>query len=349
MSQNITHISRVFLSCAALMLFMLTSSMLAQDLSYSQFYNQPVMVNPGLTGIFNGDHRIITSFRDQARNIPVPYLTFTGFYDRKIYNKNSNKDFFGIGGVFNYDRQGDSNLRLINLNVSGSYSRILNKSNIISLGVLIGYANRAFDPVALTWDSQFDTQTGSFNQSLPSGETFNFESFNYLETGIGLNYRWQKTERTHVDFGFGAFHITNPQDNFLNGVTESLPMRLSLYGILEMQIADNADIQFDVMHKWQTVFRQFLFGSYVNFYLNNQRGKNYQFRVGGGYKTTAEVYFIKAGFQMNQLFVAASYDIDNSQFGINDIGSPGKGPEIHLRYIIKNVKPEGRFKICPIF
>lgn len=351
MFQNFTQVSRIpaWVYIALILCIGLNTTSKGQDLHYSQFYNQPMIINPALTGIYNGDHRFMFSFRDQARNIPVPYLTFSAAYDRKIYLNRSDKSFFGIGGFFNYDKQGDSQLRLINLNLSLSYSYIINEHNIVSLGGIAGYANRGFDPVALTWDSQWDSQNNVFNQSLPSGETFNMEAFNYVETALGLNYRWQNSERTKLDLGVGAFHLTEPQTSFLNNVNETLPLRLSLYGIFSVELDPKLDLQLDVLHQRQDVYRQFLFGGYLNYYLNNARGKDMQFRVGGGYKTTGEIMFIKAGFQINELFIAASYDMDLSEFGQFDEGSPGKGPEIHVRYIIKNVKPQGRFKVCPIF
>ena len=296
-----------------------------------------------------GTRDFMASFRDQGRSIPVPYLTFSGSYDRKIYPKNRTNGFFGAGLFMNYDKQGDSQLRLININATGSYTHVLNQNNLLTIGGLIGFSTRGFDPVALTWDSQWDTATNAFNSSLPTGETFDFESFNFLETALGLNYRWQKSERTKIDLGVGAFHLTQPNSTFSNSVSEVLPMRLSFYGISSTALTDKLDIQFDVLYQMQEEYNEFLFGGYLNFYLNQTRGKNRQFRVGAGYKTTSEVVFIKAGVQINEWFVAASYDIDLSDFTADQNGAPGRGPEVHLRYIIKHVKPQGKFKICPIF
>ena len=334
---------------AVVFIAFLKSNVQAQDLHYSQFYNAPLAVNPALTGIFNGDQRLTLSFRDQGRSIPVPYLTFSAGYDQKFYPKKSDKGFFGGGLFFNYDKQGDSNLQLVNLNVTGSYSRILNKKNIVTIGGMIGFANRGFDPSALTWDTQWDTNTNQFNSSLGSGETFSFESFSFIETGLGLNYRWQKSERTKFDFGVGAFHLTQPNSRFNNSVNQKLPMRLSFYGIHSRELTNKLDLQLDAMYQIQGPYRELLFGGYLNFYLNQQRGKERQFRVGGGYKTTANVLFIKAGFQINELFIAASYDIDLSEEASTHVGGSGFGPEIHLRYIIKHVKPIENFETCPIF
>jgi len=330
-------------------IFGLIGKSFSQDLHYSQFYNAPLVISPALTGIFNGDERFMVSFRDQGRSIPVPYLTFSGGYDRKIYPKNRTNGFFGAGLFFNYDKQGDSQLRLININLSGSYTHLLNDNNLITIGGLAGYSTRGFDPIALTWDSQWDTATNAFNASLPSGETFDFESFSFIETALGLNYRWQKSERTKIDLGVGAFHVTKPNATFSNSVREALPMRLSFYGIGSTALTEKLDLQLDLLYQTQEEYRELLFGGYLNFYFNQERGRNRQFRVGAGYKTTAEVLFVKAGVQINEWFVAASYDIDMSDFAGEHEGAPGRGPEVHLRYIIKHVKPQGKFKICPIF
>ena len=350
MLPNLTHLFKLGAPWVlAFYLSMSCSSSYAQDLHYSQFYNEPMVYNPALTGIFNGDHRFIFSFRDQGRNVPVPYLSFTAAYDRKLYAKSSDRRFFGVGGFINYDKQGDSNLRLININLTGSYSYLINDRNIISLGGLLGFGNRAFDPTNLTWDSQWNTTTNTFNSSAPSGENFSYESFNFLETALGFNYRWQKSVRTKVDLGVGAYHISQPNTTFYNNTSEELPMRLSFYGIGTMELTPKLDIQLDALYQIQNVYRGLQFGSYLNMYLNQARGKNRQFRVGAGYKTIAEVLFIKAGVQINEWFVSASYDIDFYEFSRLDPVDPSRGPEVHIRYIIKNVKPQGKFKVCPIF
>ena len=56
---------------------------------------------------------------------------------------------------FNYDSQGDSHINLATFNVSGSYNRIINSSNVISGGLLLGFSTRGFSETDLTWDSQW--------------------------------------------------------------------------------------------------------------------------------------------------------------------------------------------------
>jgi len=339
----------IILFAFSLILFCRPDSVEAQDLHYSQFYNAPLAISPALTGIFNGDERVSLSYRDQGRSIPVPYQTFSLGYDRKFYPKRNKKGFFGAGLFFNYDKQGDSDLRLLNLNLAGSYSRVLSKKNIVTIGGLIGYANRAFDVENLTWDNYWNTATGQIDPSRGSGERPFFEDFSYIETALGINYRRQKSARTKFDIGIGAFHLTSPKSRFRDDVTQKLPIRLSLYAIYSKELSEKLDLQLDGLYQMQNKYRELLVGGYLNFYLNQQRGKQRQFRVGLGYKFNGQVLFFKAGFRLNNLFIAASWDNDFSKLARAHVGASGRGPEIHLQYLIKHVKPPGKFKVCPIF
>lgn len=329
-----------------LLLGVISTDISAQDFHYSQFYNQPLSVNPALTGIFNGDQRISGSIRDQWRSVPVPWFNFSVGYDRKFYPRKSTKGFFGGGLYFNYDIQGDSHMRLANINLSGSYTRILNQRNLLTIGATLGYASRGFNTDDLTWDGFWDPDRFTVDPTRGSGEAIDFQSMSFAETALGLNYRWQKSARTKLDLGIGGFHLTTPSLKYLNATTEqSLPLRLALYGIYSRELTEKLDLQVDALYQKQDAYNELLFGGYLNFYLNQQRGKEFQFRVGVGYRTRQAIY-PKVGLEFNNLFIAASYDIYMDDFSREHGGG---GPELHLRYIIKHVKPLGKFKVCPIF
>src|SRR3982750_2620642 len=48
----------------------------AQDVGFSQFYDQPLLRNPALAGIFTSDVRFVGSYRNQWQSVTVPYRTF---------------------------------------------------------------------------------------------------------------------------------------------------------------------------------------------------------------------------------------------------------------------------------
>lgn len=316
-----------------------------QDLHYSQFYNSPMNLSPAQTGIFNGDKRFTLSFRDQWRFVPVPWTTLSLSYDFKYYPAVDKDHFFGFGGNLNYDKQGDSKLTLTGLNAGASYTRILAPQHLVTGGLILGFSSRAFDSQKLTWDKQWDGV--SFDPNLSSGENFSFERVTILESGLGFNYRFQKSERTKVDAGIGAYHLFQPSTSFYQTPSIGLPIRLSLYAIGNIKVIDQLDIQLHVVNQSQNQYKETVFGGLGKFYLSQKRGKETQVHAGLGYRTAGSLIPTFA-LQYNEWYGSFSYDFDSTEFN-EIVGSNKGGPEFHLRYIIKNVRPLKDRKICPIY
>jgi type IX secretion system PorP/SprF family membrane protein len=316
----------------------------AQDLHYSQFYNSPQNLNPALTGIFNGSERYTMSVRDQWRFVPVPWFTFSGSFDKNITPVNK-KHFYGLGINFNYDRQGDSRLVLAGLNISGSITRELNKSNFITGGILVGINRRGFNPNSLTWDKQWNGD--AFDPNLSSGEQFEFDALTFLESGAGINYRLQKSSRTKLDLGIGAYHLLRPKTNFYGQEQQKLPIHLTLSGLGTLRIASPFDIQLHFLQQLQEKYRETLFGGLGIFHLSQKRGRETQLHVGLGYRTAGS-YIPTVALQFKQWYVGVSYDTDNTDFN-RILNTRQGGPEVHIRYIMQRVKPMSNRKVCPIY
>ena len=327
-----------------------TTMMLAQDFHYSQFYNEPINFNPSLTGIFEGDQRLILSMRDQYRSVAspaVPYFTLSGSYDMKFLPKIPKKGFFSGGLLFNYDQQGHSKLTLFNINLAGSYSFLINDRNILTAGALIGYSNRGFNMDDLRWDNQWDPVTGRYDPNLEPGEGFESFRFGFAETGIGLNYRYQYSPRNNLTFGASAFHLTRPSQSFYGVKDDKLPIRISFLGILNLKLIDPVDIQLDLLHQDQGVYRETVVGGLLKIYINQSIEKKLALH-GGANVRIGEGFAPRLALEYNQWYLGFSYDIVNKQ-DLSDYTRQRGGPEIHLRYIISKVKPFGVFKICPIY
>lgn len=342
-TQQLLSVTKGAILCIGI-LFFCSKQASAQDLHYSQFYNSPLNLNPAKTGIFNGDQRYIGSVRDQWRFVPVPWLTFSASYDMKIYDK-EHKHFFGVGGNFNYDRQGDSRLNLSSINFAGSYTRVLNASNLITGGVLVGFNSRGFNTDQLTWDKQWNGL--EFDPNLDNGENFDLQRLYFIETGAGLNYRWQKSSRTKVDVGVGAYHLVEPTTSFYNVDTKKLPRNYTFSAIGSMKLSRGLDLQLQAMHQIQDQYNETLFGGLAKIYVSQRRGKEAELHVGLGYRTAGSLIPTIA-LQYTSWYVSLSYDYDQTEFN-NLLESPRGGPEIHVRYIIKKVKPLRDRKICPIY
>lgn len=326
-------------------LFFMCTKIYSQDLHYSQFYNSPQNYNPATVGVFNGDHRFIASLRDQWRFVPVPWFTMSGAYDRRFDIGRSGKQFIGAGGIFNYDRQGDSKLQLASLNLSGSYNYVLHRNHIVGIGLLMGVASRGFSNADLTWDKQWNGD--SFDPNLPSGENFDTRRVTFFENALGLNYRFQKSSRTYVDLGGSAFHLINPAANFYDVENTKLPRHFILTGIGNIRLLQKLDLQVQGLQQYQGDYKETVFGGLIKYYLNTKPGKVFHVHAGLGYRT-AKSWIPTIAIQYNEIYASFSFDVDTNEFN-RLLNSNRGGPEFHVRYIITNVKPLHEHKACPIY
>ncbi len=330
-----------------LLLIIPVSGLFSQDFHYSQFYNEPLNFNPSLTGIFDGDKRMILSLRDQYRSIPVPYFTFSGSYDMKFLPKKPQKGFFSGGVVFNYDKQGTSALTLFNFNFAGSYSYYINTNNLITGGALLGFSNRGFSEDNLSWDNYWNVNTETWDPRRGSGESFENYRFSFLETGLGLNYRYQHSPRNSITIGASAFHLNKPAQNFSGVSNDQLNMRISLMGILNIKLAQALDFQGHLLYQAQDVYKETVVGGLIKIYINNKRGKKLGMHL-GLMGRLGEGLAPKFAVEYNEWYVSFNYDVV-TKTDLSEYTNYRGGPEVHVRYIIKNVKPFGEFKICPIY
>lgn len=321
------------------------SILISQDLHYTQFYNAHVNINPGLTGIFNGDVRMAANYRNQWKVLPIPYMTVTGAYDMKLYRKRDKTGFFGAGVVFNYDRAGDSELSLGTLGLNGSYSMPVTKSSFLTFGAQLAFSRRAFSLDDLTFDEQFDG--AKFDPTRAITESFDRKALFVPDFSAGLNYRAQKSSRTKADIGVAAFHLNNPRNPFYtDDKSVKLPIRFAISALVQGKVANSVDILAHGIAQFQKPYREFILGAGPKFYLNQKRGKDFAVGVYGMYRfkdaigPALHVY-------MNELQLGISYDVNTSAF--KTVTNRRGGPEISLLYIITKVKPLSQFKACPIF
>ena len=316
-----------------------------QDLHYTQFYNAHVNINPGLTGIFNGDVRMAANYRNQWRSLPVPYTTVTGAYDMKIYRKPSAKGFFGGGLVFNYDQAGDSKLSLATLGVNGSYSIPVVNNNFLTFGAQLGFSRRAFSLDDLTFDEQWNGIQFTPNKAIT--EAFDRKSLFVPDLSAGINYRIQKSPRSKADFGLATFHINHPRNPFYSDdKSVKLPVRLVLNGLVQQKLSESLDLMVNAIYQFQTPYHELVLSAGPKFYLNQNRGKNYAVGIFGTYRMKDA---IAPAFHlyMNDLQLGISYDVNTSPF--KAVTDHKGGPEFSLIYVITHVKPLSQFKACPIF
>lgn len=316
----------------------------AQDIHLSQYHFDRLMVNPALTGIFNGDRQAAVIHKQQYFSVPVDYLTFSGSYDVKFLKTQNQPGFFSAGVLFNYDQAGDSKLSLGSLTVNGSYTRAITRSFFIGAGAYVGGGQRRFEMTKLEWDEQWDG-TG-YNPLLPTGENFSETSFFFLDLGAGINARLQGRDRTKIDIGFGAFHLNKPNFAFLSSGNIKLPIRTAIYGMGVLKLFSRLDLYANGILQNQGPYEETVVGGGIIVHISNKRAREVELHLGVATRLDdAIIPMIALGYDGWK--GGFSYDVNTSLF---EAATDGKGgPEFFLTYTWKRLWPLDQTKVCSIF
>jgi type IX secretion system PorP/SprF family membrane protein len=200
-----------------LLIFLLLHSAnnaVCQDANFSQFYEVPMLRNPGLAGIFQGDYAITSAYRNQWQSVTTPYRTFAiGLEYKKAVRQNSN-DFFTIGLQSTNDIAGESRLRRTQIFPVMNFHKSLNseKDTYLSAGIMGGPVMQRFDPSQLTFDDQF--VNGAFSPANPTKQVFTSTGFTYWDLSAGLTFSSVVGSDTRFYLGLGMFHLLKPKVAF---------------------------------------------------------------------------------------------------------------------------------------
>jgi type IX secretion system PorP/SprF family membrane protein len=323
----------------------------AQDIHFSQYYNSPLTTNPALTGVSAGDIRFGGVFRSQWDAANSPYKTMSASADKKFYTMAHSKWWLSAGINVFYDKAGDANLENTNVLASGSFTRQLDRQNFMTIGAAAGFGQRRFDFGNLTFDDQWDGEV--FNPDLSINENFNDPNLIYPDFAIGFNYRGQGSkfmgkERTKIDLGAAAYHLSQPDQSFEGMAESKLPVRINVYVLPTIQLKKNGDIVGHAAYQLQGKYREAVAGVGYRHFLSLKRSKEMavQFGVNYRFNSISDAFAPAAELHYRSLMVGLSWDVNISDFSAAT--NRNGGPEISIRYIIKKVYPLRAFKACPL-
>jgi type IX secretion system PorP/SprF family membrane protein len=195
----------------------LHSSLLAQDIHFSQFFETPLLRNPALAGIFTGDYRLQMVYRDQWRSVTEGYRTgsLNGEYK---YHIGKEDDFLTLGGQVLFDRAGSAVLTTTSVMPVINYHKSLSaeQNRYLSLGFMGGVVNRHFDRSKITTDNTYNT---GFD-----GETTLVPDYTYMDGSTGISYNSNLTANAEDNFyvGIAYHHFIKPKNTFFRDPTVQL-------------------------------------------------------------------------------------------------------------------------------
>lgn len=300
-----------------LLLFIILTGMMmryaiAQDPGFSQFYANPLFLNPALAG--NTDcGRLNLNYRNQWPAISNAFITYNASYDQNLAAINS-----GVGLSLMNDMMGDGAYNRMAL--SGFYSYKLQVASEIDLsfGVKAAYYQEKLSWEKLIFSDQIDPSTGNISNISSETPPAN-NQVTAVDFGAGILVGYQNI----AFLGVSADHLTEPSISFYENSSNVIPMKLTLHagltvnassGGLGKQRESDITIQPNILYQQQGKFHQVNFGFYTDVY---------PFIFGAWYRhniENADAAIVLVGISWQNFRFGYNYD-----FTLSDLGAQSGG------------------------
>jgi type IX secretion system PorP/SprF family membrane protein len=289
----------------------------AQDFAFSQFYEMPMLRNPALSGIFNGDIHISTAYRNQWGSISVPYVTSALGMEYKLPAGLQSNSYVTLGLQLAYDQAGDLALKRTQVLPVATYHQSLsaNSDTYLSGSIMAGKVMSRFDPSKAMTDDQF--VNGAYSPSNVSSQFFSNTSSSYTDLSCGLVLSSTFGEESHYYIGAALFHVNSPRTNYFPGGTDvALAPKIVLNAGLSTPVSERDQVIAYVDYYSQAgnkqLFGGLLYESTLRAFETEDDNDNIKVSAGMFYRwNDALIPAIK--LQMRKLMIGASYDINVSQ------------------------------------
>lgn len=312
-----------------------------QDIHFSQFFEAPLLRNPSLAGIFTGDIRIQTVYRDQWNSMTDAFKTFSlnGEYKMPV---GKGSDFLTTGLQILHDRAGTvswvSTHVLPALNFHKSLSN--DRNRYLSLGFMGGFVQRNFDRSKMTTNSQYD--------GMGDGEILLKPLYTYLDVSVGMSYNSQIGENPNNNFFLGAayHHLNKPKNSFYrNGSAELEPKWVASAGI-RLAVTPISYLTIQVDHSRQGQFMETVGGALYGIKIGDDWDKPLYTIHGGAFLRWNDAIIPVIKLDYAPFSAAFSYDVNLSKLKTSSYGRGGF--ELSISYI-GFIKREIESLNCPRF
>ena len=177
--------------------------MQAQDAHLSQYYAAPIMLNPGLTGNFDGTYRLAAVYRDQWRSVmDDPFKTLSASFDmrRRLSKRSQYPDQLGFGISFFSDRADVSRFSTTSIMLSAAFHKSLDTrgNNYLSFGISGGINQRGLIYDNLTFNDMFNGVDG---YTMPSDE--NLPNNNVVVPDFAAGVFWNVRPNQFASYHLG--------------------------------------------------------------------------------------------------------------------------------------------------
>lgn len=299
------------------------SDLKAQDPQFTQFYANPLYLNPAFAGTARCA-RVCMNYRNQWPNLSGTYVTYSASYDQHF-------DFMsgGLGVLVMSDDQARGTLRNTNASLIYSYHAAINREFSLKFGIQATYFQKTLDRGRLNFGDMIDARRGfvwNTSEIVPSAKKANAD-FSAGVLGYSKNYF----------FGFSAQHITQPDEGLLG--QSKLPAKFTGHAgmIIPLEKGNESYLSPNILFQAQQKFQQLNLGLY---YVKGA------FVAGLWYRNMDAVIAL-IGLQNNNFKFGYSYDVTVSKLSGNTAGS--HEISLQIQFECKPKRKKYRTISCPSF
>lgn len=303
---------------------------LAQDPTFTQFYSNPVYLNPALSGS-SGCPRVALNYRNQWPQLTGNYVTYAASYDSYFKNISG-----GVGLVALHDQQGQGTIQTSMIGASYSYYLKVNRKFRLMFGTQAAYYQKYIDWSQLTFGDMIDPRRGFIYQTgdVPRGD--GRRGFFDVSAGlVGFSKNFY--------FGAAFHHLNRPDESMILGQSK-LPVKFTGHVGANIKLGQRGRyssttfLSPNIIYQNQNGFQQLNIGAYL---------KYESFTIGAWYRNK-DAFILTVGINTDKYRIGYSYDLTVSELGN---GVSGGSHEVSLGINLKCKKPARDFRriSCPSF
>ena len=234
----------------------------AQDVVYSQFYANPLYLNPALAGS-KLNQRITLNYRNQWPDIKNGYVSYSVTWDQQF-----DKLAGGLGVIINTDIAGAGIYNRFSGSAIYSYRLQASRYIVLNAALQAGYISYRLDWNKLLFGDQIDIHTGNIEPTkeyLPAKLNVGNVDFS---AGILGGYK------ESLYFGVAVNHLGRPDMAFYDGTDNRLQLRWTVHSGIMIDFFQgmsgedvrNFSISPNVVYIQQGKFHQLNLGMYMTTY-----------------------------------------------------------------------------------
>lgn len=278
----------------------------SQEIHFSQFSNNPLLINPSLIGNMGGEFEIGATYRRQGDNISVPYTTYSAWGDIIIDLHQKREGSVGIGVGFYNDNAGDGGLKTTSGTIAATFIKSFNYDNSFraALGFSLGFINRSIDYSKLVFDNQWNGTV--FDPTIASQEPFTDNSIFAPDFNAGGLLVWRKNDNLIINVGGGLHHINYPKLTFYKS-ENTVERKILIHSSVHAKISDFINIFPAICYSVQGKANEMLIGTNIYFVKNDLK-----LITGLWYRVERDI-IPHVGIVIDGLIVEFSYDVNVSK------------------------------------